>query len=192
MVKRKREKRREIVPLPLRLDLGCGDNKREGFQGVDLVKTPSTDVVCDLLALPWPWGNETVAEVHCSHFFEHIPGPLRGTWMDELYRVLVPSGTAMIIVPYAGSFRSIQDYTHAWPPVHESSFLYFNRAWREGNKLTHGAYALVCDFDFTYGYVMSPMWASRNDEARTFALMHYWNVAADLQVVLTKRIVDST
>ena len=90
-----------------------------------------------------------------------------------------------VISPYFASHRAYQDYTHKWPPVCENSFLYFNKGWRDVNRLDH--YDATCDFDFTYGYVMAQDWAQRSQEARDFAVRQYWNVVADLQVVLTKK-----
>ena len=171
----------------LRLDLGCGDNKREGFKGVDFVKTKSTDYVHDLLSFPWPFKDNSCEEAHLSHFFEHIPAKLRPRFMDELFRVVAPEGKVTVITPYFNSVRATQDYTHEWPPISPNSFLYFNRKWREENKLTHGFYEMKCDWDFVYGYSLNPAWASRSEETRVFALTHYNEVAADLHATLTSR-----
>lgn len=105
--------------------------------------------------------------------------------MDELWRVLIPEGKVTIIVPYWSSMRSVQDFTHEWPPVAESSFLYFNKTWREQNKIDH--YLCKCDFDFGYGYIADPETAGRNTESQSFWIKHYTNAISDLQVVLTKR-----
>ena len=105
--------------------------------------------------------------------------------MDELYRVMKVDAKATIICPYYASMRSVQDYSHQWPPVCEASFLYFNKGWRVQNKLDH--YDVHCDFDFGYGYAMQPDWAARNDETRGFGVRHYWGVVNDVQVVLNKR-----
>lgn len=179
--------RRTRETPPLRLDLGCGDNKREGFHGVDVAKTASTDTVIDILKFPWPWADGAVAEVHSSHFFEHIPGKVRPKFMDELWRVLAVGGQVTLIVPYYANMRAVQDFTHEWPPVCEASFLYFNRKWREDNKLAH--YPVTCDFDFTYGYAMAQDWAQRSEDAQRDAVRLYINVIQDLQVTLTKRAV---
>lgn len=55
-----------------KLDLACGNNKREGFKGVDIVKTDSTDYVFDLQVYPWPIESESAEEINCSHYIEHI------------------------------------------------------------------------------------------------------------------------
>lgn len=171
----------------MKLDLACGQNKREGFTGVDFVQAEGVDIVHDLFTFPWPFEDESVEEVVSSHFFEHIPGMLRGKWMDELFRILKPGAKATLIVPHGNSNRAAQDFTHAWPPVVPSSFYYFNRQWREQNRLTHGNYDLRCDFDFAWADAVCQDWAMRAEEARVFAMRHYHNVADDLHVFLTKR-----
>ena len=176
----------EPAPL-LKLDLGSGQSPREGFEGVDFVAAPGVKHVVDLLKFPWPWKDASVEEAHCSHFFEHVPQMLRGKFMDELHRVLVPEGKATFICPYYTSIRATQDFTHMWPPISPNTFLYFNKGWREQNKLTHGHYDLKCDFDFVYGYAINGNWAARNDEARNFAVQNYINAIDDLHVTLTKR-----
>ena len=183
----KKHKHKELSLL--RVNLACGQTKEVGWTGVDFVKTPVTDIVHDLFKFPWPFKDESVDEVFCSHFFEHIPGMIRGKWMDELYRIMKPEAKATFFMPYFQSARSMQDFTHAWPPVGAQSFLYFNKEWRNQNKLTHGHYDLKCDFDFTYGYLMQNDFAAKHEEARNFGVRHYWDVVNDIQVVLEKRKV---
>lgn len=171
----------------LRLDLACGDNKREGFIGIDAFQTASTNVVFDLLATnPWPIEDGVAEILHCSHFFEHVPGMQRPAFMDECFRILKPGGQLVVITPYWSSARSIQDFTHAWPPVCESSFLYFNKLWREQNKLTHGHYNVKSDFDFGYGFSLDPDTAVRSQEVQPFWVKHYLNSCMDIHVTLTK------
>jgi len=178
-----------VEPL-LKLDLGCGQNKRAGFQGVDYVAAEGVDVVHDLSHYPWPFATDSVDEIHCSHFFEHVPGPERGVFMDEVYRVLKVGCFATFITPYWACVRAVQDFTHAWPPISAESYYYFQRAWREANKLTHGHYDLKCNFDpidFP-GQALDGMWAQRAPEALAFAAKHYVNVIHDLTARLTKKV----
>lgn len=62
----------------LRLDLGCGNTPREGFEGVDVAGDKAMHKV-DLFKFPWPWADNSVEELHCSHFAEHIPA----RWVEE-------------------------------------------------------------------------------------------------------------
>jgi hypothetical protein len=171
----------------LKVDLGCGDlNKPPGWIGVDIVKTPSVDVVHDLTKFPWPFANESCSEMQALHLFEHIPKQFRFAFMDEVYRILVPDGTIKIQCPYWSSGRAYQDPTHEWPPINEGSFFYFWKKWRVDNKLDH--YAVHCDFDFSWGYVYDPETASRTDEIRQFNVKNYNNSVMDLVMVLTKKV----
>jgi hypothetical protein len=176
----------EPAPL-LKLDLGSGSNIREGFEGVDFVHAEGVKHVVDLFKFPWPFKDQSVEEINCSHFFEHVPHMLRGKFMDEVYRILVYGGKATVITPYYTSIRAIQDFTHEWPPIGPNSFLYFNKGWREQNKLTHGHYGLTCDFDFTYGFSINGNWTTRNDETRNFAMTNYVNAIDDIFVTLVSR-----
>ena len=173
----------------MKVDLACGQRKREGFTGVDAVALPGVDVVHDLTIVPWPFDTASVEEVACSHFFEHLTGAQRLLFMDELFRILPPGGKATVIVPYYSSMRAVQDPTHQWPPVCEASFLYFNKNWRTENALDH--YPIQCDFDYGYNYLVNPNTPFqihlRPEEARNFGIGHYLNVVADLHVFLTRR-----
>lgn len=184
-MKTKSRKSKKVEVKLLRLDLGCGQRKQLEHIGVDLHKADGVDVVFDLRRTPWPWKSNSVESVYSAHFLEHLTGPERIVLMDELWRVLRVGGTALFITPYWASMRAIQDPTHAWPPIAESSYLYYNAEWREKNGLTH--YLGHCDFDYTYGYAVSPVWQSRNEEARNNAIAHYVNAVMDLHVTLTKR-----
>lgn len=176
----------EAPPVePVRLDLGCGQNKREGFKGVDFAPASGVDVVHDLLSFPWPFDTSSVDEINCQHFFEHVPAKLRPRFMEEVYRVLKHGGTALFVTPAAWSNRAVQDFTHEWPPVVVESYLYFSKAWREANRLTHGFYDIKADLVGTsIGVVYNPALLPRNDEYRNHAQTHYLNALVDLHVTL--------
>lgn len=168
-----------------KIDLACGDNKREGFFGIDKYKTDSTDAEMDLLVFPWDIESESVDEIHCANFFEHIPANLRKPFMEEVHRVMKKGAKAQFIVPMGD--RMYQDPTHQWPPVVPGSFLYWNQEWLKANKLMHGDYVTTADFDYTYGYALHPNVASRNADYQQYAVQFYSNAATDLYVSLTKR-----
>jgi hypothetical protein len=187
---------------PLKLSLACGQRKPEGFKGVDIAKTDHTDYVQDLLQFPWSqFADNSVDEIECSHFVEHIP---HGDgyhdpyfqFFDEIYRILKPAefdpanpnipirGFANITCPYYSSVRAWWDPTHQ-RAISEQSFLYLNKQWRIDNMLDH--YPVSCDFDFSYGYALDPDWQNRSQESQAFAIKHYHNAVSDIQVMLTKR-----
>ena len=165
-----------------KLNLACGQTKVEDYFGVDIAPGDTVDAVVDLEVFPWPIESESAEDIICSHYVEHTSDLIK--FMDEVYRILKPGGKIKIIAPYYSSMRCWQDPTHK-RAISEASFLYFNKVWRETNKLDH--YNIQSDFEFTYGYDMAQEWANRSDEARAFAIKHYCNVVNDIHVVLTKK-----
>jgi hypothetical protein len=182
----------------LKLDLGCGNNKKEGFIGVDSIKFDAVDIVADLTQ-KWPWEDNTVSEVHASHFVEHLTQSERCHFANELHRVLIPGGKATIIVPHWASCRAYGDPTHKWPAISEFWFYYLSKEWRMGNKEKGlGANAphtdkqyydqgFDCDFEAVWGYSMNPLLISRNQEYQTFAMSWYKEACQDLIATLTKK-----
>lgn len=166
----------------LKLDLACGQNKRAGFTGVDIAKGKGVDIVHNLEKYPWPFKANSVDEVNISHYIEHVHDLVK--FMNELYRVMKPGAQCSVVAPYYSSMRAWQDPTHV-RAISEASFLYFNKEWRQNNRLDH--YKIAADFDFSYGYALNPEWQNRSEESRAFAIQHYINVVSDIQVVLTKR-----
>lgn len=55
--------------MSLRLNLGASDDRREGFDSVDIA--PPADVVCDLRER-WPWKYGEVEEIYAKDVAEHI------------------------------------------------------------------------------------------------------------------------
>lgn len=175
---------------PLKLDIGCGSNKREGFVGVDQYAMPGVDVVHDVRK-PWPWPDGSVGEVVCSHFIEHLTGAERVHFVNELYRVMQPGAKATITTPHWGSNRAYGDPTHAWPPVSEMWFYYLAREWRATQAphtdITWNPAGFACDFDATWGYGVHPALTARNAEFQQFALQWYKEGAQDMVATLTRK-----
>src|SRR5579863_4585354 len=156
-----------IASAPIKLDLCCGKNKKEGFTGVDRRSFPGVDVVTDLLK-PWPWKDETVEEIHMSHALEHFSGRERVRIFNEMYRVMQKGAKALIITPHWCSNRAYGDFTHQWPPVAEMLYYYVSKSWRADNApdndIQWNPDGYSCDFQATWGYGLHPSIIARNQE----------------------------
>lgn len=180
-----------VVAPPLRLDLGCGKNKIkvEGQQwtGVDAIAFDGVDLVADLRVMPWPWADESVDEVNCSHFLEHLTGTERIGFFNELYRVLKPGSPARIITPHWSHERAYGDPTHQWPPVCGWTYFYLLKDWRDINA-PHAGY--TCDFDYMLAGTHDPNdthVAFRQMEVKMVMMNRNINTTTDLIATLTKR-----
>ena len=61
--------------LGIKLDIGCGPNKEEGFIGIDVRDFPTVDIVHNIEKFPWPLPDNSVSLAISSHVLEHInPG----------------------------------------------------------------------------------------------------------------------
>lgn len=175
------EKSIEHKPV-LKIDLGCGKNKREGFIGVDS-RQFGQDITHDLTTI-WPWEDSSVDEAHSSHFIEHLKADERIHFVNELYRVLIEGGKAQIIVPHWASCRAYGDLTHQWPPVSEFWFYYLSKDWRDSNAPHNDGYK--CNFSATWGYSLNPSIVSRSQDYQTFAVNNYKESAQDIIATLVK------
>jgi hypothetical protein len=179
-----RRKVKQPAPL-LKLDLGCGKNPREGFVGVDRLDFGQKHVL-DIGKATWPWKDGSVGEAHASHFVEHLTAAERIHFVNELYRVLAPEGSAQIIVPHWNSHRAYGDLTHQWPPVSEMWFCYLDKAWRAVNAPHNDAY--TCDFAATWGYTLRQDLNVRNEEYRNYAISNFKDAAQDIVATLKKKV----
>ncbi len=94
----------------MKLDIGCGKNKRAGFIGLDRVRMPGVDVVCDLDKGNIPLADNSVEEVYSMHFMEHVFDLL--FVMGEVWRVCTHGAKVTIAVPYFTSVGAFRDPTH--------------------------------------------------------------------------------
>jgi hypothetical protein len=178
-----------VAKRPSKLDLACGQKKTSGFTGVDI--SGEADVTCDLFQFPWPFDTSSVSEVVCNHFVEHIPHYLPeyngvdGWWLffDELYRIMKKNGTAKFVHPYVMSGRAFWDPTHV-RYIHEVSWYYLSKEWREMQGLDH--YPVKCDFEVVNidGTGIPDDVMNRSQEQQLYQRNHYWNVVADLVVII--------
>ncbi len=81
----------------VKLNLGAGDDRRDGYVSVDL-RPEVADVVCDVRKLEH-WGDGEVDEILALDILEHFPGDQTNQILGEWVRVLRPGGTLTVRVP---------------------------------------------------------------------------------------------
>lgn len=153
----------------IRLDIGCGGHKvHPTWIGMDLQPLPGVDIVHDWNVFPWPLPDECAVQVLASHVVEHV-NPANGgflRWMDEVWRLMKPGGSFVIVVPYAGSHGFWQDPTHC-NGCNETTWCYFDPEHPSG----------------LYGFYRPKPWRIRNETLK-------WNPATNMDVILEKRSLD--
>ncbi len=107
----------------MKIDLGCGRNKKEGFFGVDCQQLPGVDLVCDCNSII-PISDNVADEVNAVNFLEHVNNDKRIHIMNEVWRILKPGGYFYSYTPSSDGRGAFQDPTH-YSFWNENSFLYY-------------------------------------------------------------------
>ena len=94
----------------MKLNIGCGNTRKPGYVGVDIISTGSVDVIADIEASYLPFLDNSITLVYSHHVLEHLNN-LIGT-MREIHRILIPSGLCEIIVPHWSTVYAWSDPTH--------------------------------------------------------------------------------
>ncbi|SUX30221.1 class I SAM-dependent methyltransferase [Chromobacterium vaccinii] len=184
----------------LKLNLGCGHDKRPGFVNVDSQAACQPDQVVDLEQFPWPWADDSVDEIVMSHVLEHL-GASTDIYLGiikELYRVCVPNARVAITVPHPRSDNYLADPTHV-RPITAMGLQMFNQELNrqniaEGGSSTPLGVYLNVDWALESSDVkiLEP-WASRFNSGQlteddiTLAVQNFYNVIGDCTFVMRIR-----
>jgi hypothetical protein len=142
----------------MRLNLGSGSRKLEGYVNVDKYGDP--DLKLDLEVLPWPWETSSVSEVQLKHVLEHL-GQTTEKFLgiiQELYRVCHHGAKVHIVVPHPRHDFFLGDPTHV-RAITPELFSLFSKTWcdkfvAEGNANTPLAHYLNVNFDMGQIYLV--------------------------------------
>ncbi len=88
----------------MKINLGSGHARREGWINVDRLACVNPDVICDITKTPWPWEDSTVERIDADNLFEHIGWGRDGEdllmlAMNEAHRIIQPGGVLWFRVP---------------------------------------------------------------------------------------------
>jgi len=105
----------------LKLNLGCGDDYKEGFVNVDKDPAIKTDLVHDV-SERMPFKDNSVDEIQCFNILEHLSNFVEV--MFDLYRVLKEGGILIISVPEFPCRACVGDPTHQKLFIMETFFMF--------------------------------------------------------------------
>ena len=95
---------------PLRLDVGCGFNRKEGFRGLDSNPKCKPDVKWDMTKIPYPIKAGSVEVLHCSHALENAINSRNDLIkvIQEWYRISKPNSKWIVTLPHWTRFSTIE------------------------------------------------------------------------------------
>jgi predicted SAM-dependent methyltransferase len=104
------------------LNLGCGNKRLPDAVNVDCNARVHPDVVHDLNCRPWPFADDSFADVVAYDVIEHCNDVI--ATMEEIHRVSRKGAIVKITVPHFSCANAYIDPTHKHQFGH-SSFNYF-------------------------------------------------------------------
>ncbi len=94
----------------MKLNLGCGDNRIEGFSNIDIFDGDAVDAVVDLNKFPYPWKDNSIEYIYCTNTLEHLRDP--ELFWFEVFRILKPKARIEVRVPHYKSKGSYCTFGH--------------------------------------------------------------------------------
>jgi SAM-dependent methyltransferase len=136
----------------VKLNLGCGQNRMEGYVNTDREPAAEPDVVMDLEEFPWPFEDDSVDEVVANHVLEHV-GATADVFigvMQELYRVCRGGALIRIAVPHPRHNFFLDDPTHVRAITPHTLQLFSKANCEEWKRLgaSNSPLAFYADVDF--------------------------------------------
>lgn len=98
--------------LPQKINLGCGDDKRDGWWNVDVDETRDPDQVINLDHSPWNLPSNHFEYALASHVVEHL-GDVDAAF-EEAARILVDLGTLEVRMPLGRDARTDPTHRREW------------------------------------------------------------------------------
>jgi predicted SAM-dependent methyltransferase len=137
-------------PTPLRLHVGSGMARLEGWVNLDYQELPGVDVVCDVTKGLQFSGVEAV---FAEHFLEHLALSDAVGFLEECHRALMPGGWVRLSTPNLDWVWHTHYRLDLNPEEKLTAALALNRAfhgWRHQflwNRETLGEALAACGFD---------------------------------------------
>ena len=123
----------------VKLNLGSGDSRYEGFLNVDISREFQPDIICDL-GYGLPFLDNTIDEIRADNIIEHLSDTI--FIMNDIWRVLKHDATVNIHVPHEASSMACADPTHK-KIFNEESFYFCSNG---EHYWIHKSYGIYCNF----------------------------------------------
>jgi hypothetical protein len=152
----------------MKLNLGCGFDKRDGWVNADKFKACNPDLLIDIENPPWPIESNACSEILLKHVLEHVgqtTAELRAI-IKENYRISQPNALISIHIPHYRHETFWSDPTHvrAYTPL---TFKMMSKKQNDiwiAKKANYSMIAYDWDIDFEISealQIYDPLWVNK-------------------------------
>jgi len=106
--------------MKTKLNMGCYKDIKKDYVNLDKYPWDGVDVVHDLEKLPYPFKDNSFAEIYMRCILEHINSNNTQNVLEEVWRITKPNGKVTIIVPFEERWMDFADHTRGF------NFHFFN------------------------------------------------------------------
>lgn len=134
----------------LRLNLGCGSEKLEGFINIDQSdKHCDPDLIFNLENTPYPFKTSSVEYINMESVLEHLPVSPDDFFriIQEIYRISANEATIDIWCPHPYHRYQITDFTHQ-RPITVDGLKLLDKKYCKEHEDGSSPLALMYDVDF--------------------------------------------
>jgi len=140
----------------MKLNIGCGYDRKEGFINVDSDAECNPDKCFDLTKPNWPIEDSSIELVNAEHVLEHLEGT-EGylTFWKELYRVCKHDAVIQIEVPHWEHDTFHHDPTHCRKVTPIGIDMFNQKRNHEATRETKLGFMCKVDFELqavNYGF----------------------------------------
>jgi SAM-dependent methyltransferase len=146
----------------MKLNIGAGYKRVDGFLNVDIDSNCNPDYVLDIERQSLPFADNTVDAVICHHILEHL-GDGFIPFLKELYRVCIGGAIIDVCVPHPRHDIFLIDPTHK-RPIYPDTIAMFSKKRNLADIEAGGCettLGLIHDVDFEVvhvDYVLNPFY----------------------------------
>lgn len=108
----------------IKLDVGCGRYKEDGYTGIDIRDVGGVDITHDIQIFPWPLDDNCCSHIRMHLVWACIEPKYRIKVMDELWRI-AKSGCVLDIREVHSSARLMMHDPLYYSGASQWTFLYF-------------------------------------------------------------------
>ncbi|MCK5416135.1 class I SAM-dependent methyltransferase [Candidatus Parcubacteria bacterium] len=109
-----------------KLNLGSGEDRKEGYINIDWNKISNPDIVHDLNKFPYPFEDNSFDLIEATHIIEHLDRPFE--IMREMHRILKKGGRLKIKVPHFSRGMTHSEHLHGFDVTFP---MYFNKKYAD-------------------------------------------------------------
>ncbi len=136
----------------LKLNLGCGQDHRDGYINIDSSEYCNPDMLVNLENLPLPFKANSCDETLMKSVLEHMPSNpnIFFGFLQEVYRISAPNASIYIECPHPNHRWQVVDFTHQ-KAIHFEGLQMLSKEFCEklvAKKSTKTPLALIYNIDF--------------------------------------------